>query len=271
MILTNLKILAVVLGTVGLYTWVANVIPQVESEVPEELVFTGDFSTDELLEAGEALYLGAGGCIACHGSGTRAPNLLTDEGGTGLIGERCTTRVPGQDCKSYLHASMVAPNDFVVSGYGPIMPDMSRTLSETQIWAIIAFLQSLGGEVTVTADDVQSAAGDGVAAFAEEQPRGGPAAPGAGGAALTDPAAIFRAQGCVACHVRAGEGGPIGPELDDVGQRLSREEIRKAILEPNADTTPGYEAMAGTMPAIYGQQLTAAQLEALVVWLGGQP
>ena len=271
MILTNLKILAVVLGTVAVYTWVANTIPQVESEVPEELVFSGDFSTDELVQAGEELYLGAGGCIACHGSGTRAPNLLTDEAGTGLIGERCAARVEGLDCKSYLHASMVAPNDFVVPGYGPIMPDMSRTLSETQIWAMIAFLQSQGGEVTVTTEDVQAAGGDGVAAFAEEQPRGGPAAPGAGASAMTDPAALFRAQGCVACHVRGGEGGPIGPSLDDVGGRLSVEEIRHAILQPNADTTAGYEAMAGTMPPTYGQQLTAAQLEALVTWLAEAP
>ena len=34
---TNLRILGVVLGTIAAYTLLANAIPQVESEVPEEL------------------------------------------------------------------------------------------------------------------------------------------------------------------------------------------------------------------------------------------
>jgi hypothetical protein len=74
---TNLKVLLVVVGTVTLYTLVANGIPQVESEVPEQLTFTGEVTADELVQAGEELYQGAGGCVACHGLGTRAPNLLT--------------------------------------------------------------------------------------------------------------------------------------------------------------------------------------------------
>ena len=36
---TNLKIFGVVIGTLGVFTWVANAIPQVESQVPEELTF----------------------------------------------------------------------------------------------------------------------------------------------------------------------------------------------------------------------------------------
>ena len=158
---TNLRILGVVLGTIALYTLLANAIPQVESEVPEELSFTGDVSPEQLIEAGQELYDGAGGCTACHGLGTRAPNLLTDQGGLGAIGARCGQRVAGEDCKAYLHQSMVDPNAYVVEGFQPIMPDMSRTLSEAQIWSMIAFLQSQGGEVTVTAADLQTAAESG--------------------------------------------------------------------------------------------------------------
>jgi hypothetical protein len=36
---------------------------------------------------------------------------------------------------------------------------------------------------------------------------------------------------------------------------------------PNADTAKGYEKFAGTMPLTFGQQLSAAQLEALVGYL----
>ena len=48
--MTNIKVLGVVLATLGLYTWVANVIPQLESVVPEELSFTGEVTPDQLVE-----------------------------------------------------------------------------------------------------------------------------------------------------------------------------------------------------------------------------
>ena len=50
---------------------------------------------------------------------------------------------------------------------------------------------------------------------------------------------------------------------------LTAEQIRRSILEPNADTAQGYAAVAGTMPQTFGQQLTAAQLESLVRYLSG--
>lgn len=276
---TNLKVLLVVLGTVTLYTLVANGIPQVESEVPEQLTFTGEVTTDELVQAGEELYQGAGGCVACHGLGTRAPNLLTDEGGTGTIGARCGDRVPDQDCKTYLHASMVDPGAYVVDGYEPIMPDMSRTLSSSQIWALIAYLQSQGGEVTVEASDIEmgpdEAGGPGGAEGRLQPPAGqestaGPQPAAAAGAGELDPVPVLRANACLACHLLQGEGAPIGPAFDSIGVSRDAAYIRRSILDPNADTAPGYEAVAGTMPATFGQQLTAAQLEAIVRFLAGQ-
>jgi mono/diheme cytochrome c family protein len=273
---TNLKVVLVVVGTVTVYTLLANWIPQIESEVPEELTFTGTVTAEQLVTAGEELYQGSGGCVACHGLGTRAPNLLTAEGGLGPIGARCADRVPDQDCKAYLHASMVDPGAYVVDGYEPIMPDMSRTLSSSQIWAIIAFLQSQGGEVTVEAADVEMGAdvaggpggAEGRLAAAGSGPGVGSA--GASGADPGDPMALLRDQTCLSCHQLEGEGGPIGPAFDDVGARLDADAIRRSILDPNADTSPGYESVAGTMPATFGRQLTAAQLEALVDFLARQ-
>src|ERR671939_1571660 len=103
---TNLKVLVATLVGVGFYTAVAHIIPQLQSEVPEALALTGDVSSEALVSAGEKIYNGAGGCTACHGLGTRAPNLLTDQGGQGPIGARCGTREPGRDCKAYLYESM---------------------------------------------------------------------------------------------------------------------------------------------------------------------
>ena len=265
---TNLKVVTVVLVTVALYTGVANWIPQVQSEPPAELSFTGEVTAEELMAAGQELFLGAGGCSACHGSGTRAPNLRTAEADLGTIGERCGNRVDGQDCKTYLHTSLVDPTAYVVEGYGAIMPAASRTLSPAQIWSLVAYLQSLGGEVTVTAADIETepAGGDAAAGGASGAGTGSPLL--AGGS--TDPMEILQAGTCLACHALDGEGGPIGPAFDGLGATRDAAHIRRSILDPNADTTAGYEAVAGTMPPDFGDRLSAAQLEAVVRFLAGQ-
>jgi mono/diheme cytochrome c family protein len=264
---TNLKIVLVVVGTVTLFTLVSMWIPQVESEVPEELTFTGDVTAEDLVRAGEQLYRGAGGCMACHGLGVRAPRLLDDDRGSGLIGERCDQRVAGMSCKDYLWESMVDPGAYVVEGYQDIMPDARRTLSDAQIWSIVAFLESVGGEVTVDVSDID--VGEAPAPTTPAAAEGAGTTPAAAGAPA-DPRTMLQQHACLACHVLEGEGGAIGPSLDGLGGRRSMDQIRRAILDPLADTVPGYEAMAGTMPTNYGELLTAGQLEALVRFLAGE-
>lgn len=257
MLLKNLKILAVVLGTLASFTLVANIIPQVQSDVPEELVFGADVTPEELVAAGEDLFNGAGGCTACHGLGTRAPNLLADEAGTGTVGARCGNRVEGQDCKAYLYASMTDPNVFQVEGYLPIMQDMRRTISNTQIWAVIAYLQSLGGEVTVTGADI--AATESAATAVAEAPGGG----------ADDPLGLLRQNTCLSCHIIAGEGVQLGPVLDGIGGRRDAEYIRAAILDPNSGADPEFEALIGVMPVNFGEMLSEEQLNVIVDYLAG--
>lgn len=260
MLLQNLKILAVVLLTLGLYTWVSNAIPQVRSEVPEELTFTGEVSEAQLIAAGSDLFSGAGGCTACHGLGTRAPNLLADEAGTGSIGQRCGERVPGQDCKDYLYASLTETGAFLVPGYDPIMVDQRINLSENQVWALVAYLQSQGGSVTVSGADLQATGSEDTS----------PAPSGGGATAASssmDPVELFRGNMCFACHKLGDEGAQVGPPFDGMGGRLSAEEIRTSILDPRASASEGYEPLIGVMPANFGQVFTAAQLEAIVQYL----
>ncbi|MGD8866631.1 MAG: c-type cytochrome [Gemmatimonadales bacterium] len=262
MLATNLKIVVVVILTLTAYTLVANVIPQIESEVPEELDLSGEVTTDQLIAAGERIYNGAGGCVACHGLGTRAPNLLTPEGEAGPIGSRCGNRQPGVTCRDYLYTSLTNPGDYVVEGYDPIMPDIARILSQDQIWALIAFLQSHGGEVTVTAADLTGSAG------AEQ------GSPGAAQAlsvpAGLDPRALMNELGCLTCHKLGEEGTAIGPALTDVGARRDAAYIRESILDPAAQAAEGYENFAGVMPTNFGDRITASQLEALVAFLAEQ-
>jgi mono/diheme cytochrome c family protein len=159
-----------------------------------------------------------------------------------------------------------------VAGFQPIMPDASRTLSDTQIWALVAYMESQGGEITVTADDIQSTYGD-----AQGAPAGGSAAPGAvtggtGGApGGTDPVALMlEGNMCLNCHQMDGRGTALGPSFDGMGARADAGRIRRGILDPNAEAAPGYEPFLGVMPATYGEQFSAAQLEALVQFLAAR-
>src|SRR5438046_8428261 len=125
---TNLRIIGIVVGTLALYTLIANKIPQVQSEVPHALTLGANVTPEQLVSAGDQLYHGAGGCTACHGLGTRAPNLLTDEKGQGPIRARCGKRETGKDGKGYLHASRARPPAHGVAGRDPVMPELRRLL-----------------------------------------------------------------------------------------------------------------------------------------------
>jgi mono/diheme cytochrome c family protein len=259
---TNLKIVGIVLGTLALYTLIANKIPQVQSEVPQTLTLGANVTPEQLVAAGEKVFNGIGGCTTCHGLGTRAPNLLTDEKGTGPIGARCGKRESGKSCKDYLYESLDQPTAYIVAGYQPIMPVMTKQLSPQQIWAVIAFLESQGGTVDVTASDIPTTS-TAPSTSTTSSPAGGGGL--AGGS--TDPKAIIQAAGCLACHKLDGQGQVIAPDLTHVGSRRNAESIRKKILDPASSIAKGYEKLAGIMPKTFGTMMTAAQLEALVQYL----
>lgn len=257
---TNLAILAVTVGVIGFYTAVAHLIPQLQSEVPAAVSLGAGASAEELVAAGEQIYNQV--CTACHGLGTRAPNLLTDQAGRGPIGERCAAAL-GAGCKDYLHRSLLSPGDSVLPGFQNIMPVMTTQLGGDQMWAVVAYLQSLGGEVTVSAADLEAPAGGAGGA-------GGAvgAAPAASG--TLDPRQLLTQNACLGCHAIDGAGPPLGPSFDGIGRRLTAERIRRGILFPNADTAQGFEQFAGMMPQTFGTQLSAAQLEAIVQFLAAR-
>ncbi|HVH67301.1 MAG TPA: c-type cytochrome [Gemmatimonadales bacterium] len=263
---TNLKIVGIVLGTLALYTLIANKIPQVQSEVPQTLTLGANVTPEQLVSAGEKVFNGIGGCTTCHGLGTRAPNLLTDEKGTGPIGARCGKREAGKTCKQYLYESLDQPKAYVVAGYQPIMPVMTKQLSPAQVWSVIAFLESQGGTVDVTASDIPAETpGSGPGPAGGTGPTPG-ASPGFAGGS-TDPKAIIQAAGCLACHKLDGQGQVIAPDLTHVGSRRDAESIRKKILDPASSIAKGYEKLAGIMPKTFGTMMNAAQLEALAQFL----
>lgn len=254
--MTNLKILFTVVATLAVFTFVANVIPQVQSAVPREIVLSADMPPEELAAIGEEIYAGAGGCTACHGLGTRAPDLL------GVVGGVCATRVPGQSCKDYLWESLVNPTAYIVEGFDPIMIDQSIVSSQAELWTLVAFLESQGGEITVNADDFAAALAADDAAAAAPPP-----------VAVTDPSqvdpvALITAQGCLACHALGGEGAMIAPPFEDLrGQDPAF--VLEGIVDPMATINEEYSTFAGTMPTIFGDLMSPVELDVLVDFFVG--
>jgi cytochrome c oxidase subunit II len=71
---------------------------------------------------------------------------------------------------------------------------------------------------------------------------------------------------CGSCHTleAAGTNGTTGPNLDDSLQNLDEEQIRQAIVDPNADIAEGFSE--GLMPE-FGESLSEEQIDALVEYL----
>jgi putative heme-binding domain-containing protein len=55
---------------------------------------------------------------------------------------------------------------------------------------------------------------------------------------------FFKTKGleCSTCHKVAGQGGQIGPDLSDIGKRLSKRQLLESILDPSKDIDPKYAA-----------------------------
>lgn len=259
----SLKVSAFVVAVVVSIAGFASLIPQVESPAPEVLEISGDLSGPELAKLGEEVFQSPeAGCLACHGlgrEGLRAPDLAG-------IGTRAAEREPGKSAEEYLREVFADPCAYVVEGYDCIMPPtLVQTLGQAKITALIAFLQSQGGEITVSLS--------GEEATANSVAEGNASSGGQGIAGTTAEEIIANAAPpCGTCHqLDAVEAtGAVGPNLSAVGARLTPDEIRASILTPDAVIAadcPGAPCTPGLMPKTYGDQLSAAQLETLVKFL----
>lgn len=259
----SVKVSAFALAVMVSYSYYANSIPQIQSKPPEDLSLEGgNVTPEQLLKAGEEIYKGKGTCEVCHRigqKGTRAPDLAG-------IGGTATKRKSGMTAKAYLIESLLEPAAYLVEGYPAIMPKVDKPpigLNRSELWAVTAYLESLGGNVTVKLDDIPKTAG---------APAGGGAAVAAAEIKLPGDTkagqAVFMGKGgCVACH-KAGSLGasPVGPDLSEIAKIQTPEYIMAKILKPGAlGTVPGYAP--NVMPPTFGQTLTAQEYTDLVAFL----
>jgi cytochrome c2 len=77
---------------------------------------------------------------------------------------------------------------------------------------------------------------------------------GAGGNTVAVGAQVYQSNGCAACHVIAGAGGTLGPNLTHIGAARTRAQLEKPIVK-GAGKMPGYSS------------LTPADLNALLDYL----
>jgi cytochrome c2 len=243
------KMAALTLGATAFYTYVGQLVPQKEVQPPQETQLAADMSTADLAEVGKQVFDGKGMCLTCHTIGKTGALRFPDLGG---IGSRAGQRVPGMDDLTYLAQSLYAPGDYIVPGFNPGMPAIDKPpigLSDQEIRAVIAYLQSLGGTATVTmTSPIPYAAGGaapaaGAAAAGAEAQQAAADAPAGDGAAVVPAAAPRQAQAlidqyqCASCHHLDQPGQLRASSLADVGSRLSEPQIVGAMAShpPFAD------------------------------------
>jgi mono/diheme cytochrome c family protein len=106
--------------------------------VSEGLPESGPTSTEPATP--EEVFIGQG-CQACHlddGSGA-GPSLVGIFGQSEELdsGESVTVD------EEYIRTSILAPNDQIVAGYGPVMPPYEGRIGEDEILALIEYIKSL--------------------------------------------------------------------------------------------------------------------------------
>ena len=260
-----LKIFAFVICVLAFYAYVGQMVPQKITYPPTSTDFAGDMTPLQLAAAGEEIMSGKGTCLTCHtvgspGDGLRFPDL-------GGIGGRAGAQIAGMSAVDYLAESLYDPNAFVVEGFLPGMPVISNPpidLSDNEILAVIAHLQSLGGQPTVTLEtELEWQSEEGSA------PSATTAAPGE---ALDGPG-VFTNYACSTCHAIDDATRLVGPSLYDAGSRLSNAEIYEAIMDPDATIAEGYPgaAMAAMLNASgFYQNVSTQELKSLVEYLASK-
>lgn len=145
-----LKLVAFTVLVTCFYAYIGQMVPQKEVYPPKDREIRTDMTTNEMVDAGQEIVGGKGTCLGCHTMGADKPGRFPDLGG---IGARAGSRKPGMSDVEYLAECLYEPNAYIVPGFNPGMPQINKApiaLSDGEILAVIAYLQSLGGEPTVT-------------------------------------------------------------------------------------------------------------------------
>ena len=243
-----MRLLTFSLAVIWFYAFVAGLVPESSTAVSVTELDWSD--PDAVAELGALVFNGKGQCAACHTVDTSAPPGrcpdLTD------IGVNAATRVSGMDAKAYLIESMYQPANFLVPGYGKIMPEVWKApinLSKLEIEAVIAYLQSQGGEIDPTPFEEPIDRAD-AGTTAEALPPLLTGDPELGKKVFVDAA-------CISCHAVTGIESPAAgetsedidfevvtaPDLSEIAAFNDMRYLEESILIPGAQIVSGYGAV----------------------------
>jgi putative heme-binding domain-containing protein len=133
---------------------------------------------------------------------------LSGEGGRGAVLNAGRFRYGGSDRELFITIRNGVPDTEMP---GVNIPDM-------EVWRIVGYVQQLG--------------------------RQGGSDPSTGDA--TAGAAVYARAACAQCHTIAGQGGFLGPDLTDIGDRRAVRHIRQSIVDPSADIALDYRSVTVT-------------------------
>jgi hypothetical protein len=126
--------------------------------------------------------------------------------------------------------------------------------------ALMARLQAVGGEAGVAGS--VSPNGD--------RPAGGMPATAGGGDLVALGKEQWNLQECYNCHKLFGEGGKKrGPELDNIANLMSPDELRQKVLDPQSWMAEGFEKEyeKKKMPDKYKELMEEKDIDALIIFL----
>jgi len=171
------------------------------------------------------------GCASCHdldGSGaTLGPSLYG-------IGKRMS--------RATVMEAIIDPNAVVADGYdADFMPaDFGEEMRGSELLLLTDYLMALPEAAPVSEDDDD-----------EEL--------------ATTGLEVVENYGCAGCHDLDGSEADIGPALNGIGTRMSADEIKEAIVDPNAVITEGYEA--DMMPDYFGDDMAESEIDLITDYL----
>lgn len=137
----------VILGLIGSWLATPSARPVVEikpTAPPVSPALEAEFKALPAGDAkvGEAVFNGAGACMACHS--LEAGVTLVGPPAAGVAG-RAGSRKAGYSAEIYLYESIISPNAFVVSGFpnpSPMPATFKDTLKPEEISGLIAYLMT---------------------------------------------------------------------------------------------------------------------------------
>jgi cytochrome c oxidase cbb3-type subunit 3 len=119
---------------------------------------------------------------------------------------------------------------------GTEMPGFQWSLTEAMAWKTAAYVRSLGRTPA--------------------EPLPGDAQRGA---------AIYDARGCQTCHILAGRGTALGPELTTIGALRGASYLREAIVKPEAAKPPGFLVVRAALRA--GAEVRGNRVDEDAFWI----